>query len=200
MVAVREDQDYVHKGEDVRPTRTTYRLSPEAWEEVDQAGARAHREAATEEDLTRHERSFLARVGENATRVAAVLAYYRNTRCDSDAIIISDDAHDAIDFVLSCYHELRRQGVWAAATADAGAATWATKRLGALEDRYKGSRKDTWRINHWLACTAAGNAKHLRGDPEARARIIELLETHGWITPVGRGVWSINPVPEDDPV
>ena len=199
VVAVREDQDYVHKGEDVRPTRTTYRLSEEAWEAVDLAGARAHA-GASGEDLTRQEQSFLARVGENATRVAAVLAYYRNTRCDGDAIIIAVDAHDAVAFVRSCYHELCRQGVWAAVTADAEAAKWATKRLGSLDDRYKGAREGTWRINHWLACAGAGPAKHLRGDPEARARIIDLLESHGWINPVGRGVWSINHVPEDDPV
>ena len=200
---VRGVQDYVHKGKAARPERTTYRLSPEAWEAVDQAGALAHG-AAADEDLTQHERSFLARVGENAGRVAAVLSYYRNTRCDGDAIISSgdaiissDDAHDAIAVVRSSCDELKRQGVWAAATADADAATWATKRLAAVSDRYLGARRGTWRINHWLSCEGAGPAKNLRGDPEARARIIELLESHGWISKAGRGVWTINPAPGD---
>ena len=200
---VRGVQDYVHKGKAARPERTTYRLSPEAWEAVDQAGALAHG-AAADEDLTQHERSFLARVGENAGRVAAVLSYYRNTRCDGDAIISSDDAiissddaHDAIAVVRSSCDELQRQGVWAAATADADAATWATKRLAAVSDRYLGARRGTWRINHWLSCEGAGPAKNLRGDPEARARIIELLESHGWISKAGRGVWTINPAPGD---
>ena len=197
IIQVRGRQDYVHKGKDVRPERTTYRLSPEAWEAVDQAGALAHG-AAAGVDLTQHEKSFLARVGENTARVAAVLAYYRRAQNDGDAVIGLDDVCDARDLVRSSYEELQRQGVWAAATADAEAATWATKRLGALSDRYQGKREGTWRINHWLACEGAGPAKHLRGDPEARSRIIEMLESHGWINPAGRGVWTINPAPGDN--
>ena len=101
MVEVRAGQDYVHKGEDERPARTTYRLSPEAWKEVDIAGSCAH-QAATGEDLTDHERSFLARVAEHVTRVAAVLAYYRRARDGGDAVICLDDARDALTFVQSC--------------------------------------------------------------------------------------------------
>ena len=197
IVQVRGRQDYVHKGKEVHPERTTYRLSPEAWEAVDQAGALAHG-AAAGGDLTQHEKSFLARVGENTARVAAVLAYHRRDPNDGDAVIGLDDVCDARDLVRSCYEELQRQGVWATATADAEAATWATKRLGALSDRYQGKREGTWRINHWLACEGAGPAKHLRGDPEARSRIIEMLESHGWINPAGRGVWTINPAPGDN--
>ena len=107
------------------------------------AGSCAH-QAAAGEDLTDHERSFLARIAEHVTRVAAVLAYYRRARDGGDAVCL-DDARDALSFVQSCYDELRRQSVWAAATADAEAATWATKRLGALSDRYSGSREGSWR-------------------------------------------------------
>ena len=117
---LRADQDYVHKGEK-RPERTTYRLSSESWEEVDRAGRNAHQEASSE-NLTAHERSALARVAENITRVAAVLSYYRRARHGGEAVISLDDVLDARNVVRSCYAELRRQGVLAAATADAEAA------------------------------------------------------------------------------
>ena len=197
VVEVRAAQDYVHKGRQEGPGRTTYQPSQDAWEAVDAAGRLAHEEAS-DEDLTHHERSFLARVGENIVRVGAVLAYYRKAWHGGDPIISLEDVHDARSLVQSCYDELKRQGVWATATADAAAATWAAKRLSTLSARYKGSRPGSWRINHWLGSESSGPAKNLRGDPEARGRIIGLLESHGWIIPAGRGAWTINPSTGDE--
>ena len=192
---VREGQDSEYE-DDGKGKREVISIEPRAEELICTAGEAAYQDAQNNDDLTDHEKSFLVRVGEHAARIAAVLAAYRGYKWDGrgNPVVIESDAQAALEVVRWHYNELRRQTDAARAVEDTNAANWVRKNLSkcVLNDRYKSKYENARRVNHWLGSEASGDAKHLRADPEARERVIQILESHGYIRAVARGAWEVN--------
>ena len=196
IIRVRQRQDSPFKKKRTG-RRKVILIDPSAETLIVQCGQAAHEEAQSDKALTPHEKSFLVRVGEHVARVAGVLAAYRSyqEQEESTPTVSVEDAEAAAAVVRWHYQELVRQASVAGATQDSDAAKWVAANVSRCmnEDKYLSKVEGCYRIRHWLGSNAAGAARHLRSDPQARERVIELLETHGHIEEVARGAYLVNP-------
>ncbi len=197
IIKVRERQDSEYADED-RDRRTVIQIDPEAEKAIVEAGASAHDSAQKNKNLSSQEASFLVRVGEQIARVAGVIAAYRVYKKEDEQhpspVIMPQDVTAARELVQWHYEELLRQADVSRATEDAKAAQWVVGNLDRCvsDPRYQSAHDGAYRVNHWLGSAAAGPAKHVRSDPEAKARVMELLETHGYVEIVNRGAYRVN--------
>ena len=197
IIKVRERQDSQFAGED-NARRTVIQIAPEAERAIVVAGASAHDSAQKNKNLSSHEASFLVRVGEQIARVAGVIAAYRVYKNEDEQqpspVIMPLDVTAAQELVQWHYDELLRQADVSRATEDAKAAQWVVGNLDRCvsDPRYQSAHDGAYRVNHWLGSAAAGPAKHVRSDPEAKARVMELLESHGYVEMVNRGAYRVN--------
>ena len=103
---------------------------------------------------------------------------------------------EAIKLVGWHGRELHRIAGLATAQQDAAAAQWVADNMascigkkgigqGKAEDGTEGAIL----IRSYMARCAAGTANYLRGDTEARARVLVILEEHGRVIPAGKTGW-----------
>ena len=195
IIQVRERQDSEY-AEENSGRRRVITMTAEAEDAIVDIGGAAHEAAQEDRSLSPHEVGFLVRVGEHIARVAAILAAYRcYTSQERGVPVVSlEDVEASHHIVQWHYEEMLRQAGRARATEDAKATQWAAENLYrcVVDGRYQSTVPDAYRVNHWLGSAAAGPAKNLRSDPDARARVLELLETHGYIELIARGAYKVN--------
>ena len=154
-------------------------------------------------EVSEHEESWWVRAPELAARVAATLTmtwWYRaadaNKRAPRLAAVEAGTMADAIALVRWHGRELHRIAGLATAQQDAAAAQWVADNApscvdtegigqGKVEDGTAGAV----RLLSFMGRRSAGKGHYLRGDPEARNRVLEILIDHGRTVPAGRPGW-----------
>ena len=154
-------------------------------------------------EISEHEESWWVRAPELTARVAATLAmaqWYREAYAQREAprlaVVGPGAMAEAIKLVGWHGRELHRIAGLATAQQDAAAAQWVADNMascmgkkgigqGKAEDGTEGAIL----IRSYMARWAAGTAHYLRGDTEARARVLVILEEHGRVIPAGKTGW-----------
>ena len=154
-------------------------------------------------EVSEYEESWWIRAPELAARVAATLAmtqWYRAAHADKRAPRLAEvgagTMSDAIALVQWHGRELHRIAGLATAQQDAEAAQWVADNAGSRVDTKgigQGKAEDgtegAVRLLSFMGNMGAGKAQYLRGDTEARKRVLEVLIDHGRAVPAGRSGW-----------
>ena len=204
VTQVREEQDYgitLAPMPDEPPRgRARIVLTPEA-ERLLRAFSQAQDDRA--DSLTdtgqRHERSFAARAAEQAARVAAVFSawdYYGRgyTQATSSIEVAPTYMDGAIRIIRWHQGELSRLAEISGATDLAEHAAHLANRIASAVENH-----DSRYVNGTglVLAKLANNTgtKQVRGDPDFRRRVVELLEYEGYVraNPNSRGRYHVNP-------
>ena len=155
-------------------------------------------EGLADQPCGQHESSYWNRAPEQAARIAATLAVFQHHRDGgrlSERVAVTQSLiNEATDVVQWYGRELRRLAGIATAVADARAAeAMVPMLLTGLSTVGVGDGRSV-KLLTLMSQRASGNAHHLRGDPDARRRVIELLEEYEYVRRDARRGWfEVNP-------
>ena len=200
IVKIREAQDrgseFAPSPDAPPPSRTVVTLDTDARDALKNFHNLC--EGLADQPCGQHESSYWIRAPEQAARVAATLAVFLHHRGGGgrgERVTVGQALIDESTAVTQWYGlELRRLAGMATAVADARAAeAMVPMLLTGLSTSGIGDGRSV-KLLTLMSQRASGHAHHLRGDPDARRRIIEILEEYGYVRPEARRGWfEVNP-------
>ena len=195
---LRRQQDVGTEFADTPPLPVTVmRPTPEAREVLRTFLAQCQ-EAADDGDTDGHELGFLERATEQVARYAAMLAAFRCLAAGEawGEHYTEKDAKDATAVIDWHRLNLASFSVEADDARLAKAAQWAATRLHGWAAKSK-SPQGTIQLLSLLGSYCAGDAKFAKDDPDAKRRIMGLLEEYQYVRPAARGAYMVNPLTPD---
>ena len=157
-------------------------------------------DTADDGDVDGHELGFLERATEQAARYAAMLSAFRSLAAGEPwgEHYTEADVKDAA--VVIDWHRvnLASFSVEADDARLAKAAEWAAARLRGWAEKSKAAHGGISLLSV-LGRYAAGDARFIRDDPDAKRRVMSLLEEYGYTRPLpSRGNYLVNPLDPED--
>ena len=191
ITRVRQGQDVGAEYADTIPsTPTAMRPTPEAKAALREFLSEC--QSAADLDPGEHELGFLERAAEQGGRYAATVAAFRSLDAGEPfgETYSETDVKDAVEVIRWFAKSLASFSEDAADTRLVRAANWAAGRLKEWAMKYDGKVP----LLSCLGNFAAGDGKFLKNDPDAKRRVIALLEEYDHVTALGRGSYKVNPL------
>ena len=147
-------------------------------------------QAAADLEPGEHELGFLERAAEQCARYAATVAAFRSLDANEPfgECYVGLDVVEAAQVIRWFAKSLASFSEDAADSRLVRAANWAAGRLKEWAGKYDGKVP----LLSCLGNFAAGDGKFLKNDPDAKRRVVALLEEYNHVIALGRGRYWVN--------